>query len=283
MKALPTKQAQEICIPSNRLPQEARPLGSETGRLGGLWTGRLSESASNRNSTPSLTGVSRAEHSSCFLDRAQGSIRSKMTEPANAEVSQERRRRRTLRRAILGVTLLLCGAFAAITLSLDSTIPFAGDPNLVETTRPTISFATSQVSIPQQWFLRFHYWKRARFPQPTAYTFPATGGPTPCSIHGLLNQCMEVAGTQYLIERNVAAGSVDFGSTNVLNGQQWVAAFEQALQAGSPQWWDSGAKRFRKENVVFLRYNSRTVLVLAKDTAKQYQERHPKLRPIVQP
>ena len=64
---------------------------------------------------------------------------------------------------------------------------------------------------------------------PLNYTFPASAV-VPCSIHGLLNQCMEVSGWHYLIDKEVAAGSVNFGRTNVMNGQEWVEAFENALQ-----------------------------------------------------
>jgi hypothetical protein len=107
---------------------------------------------------------------------------------------------------------------------------------------------------------------------PLNYTFPASG-PTPCSIHGLLNQCMEVSGWHYLIDKDVAAGSVNFGRTNVMNGQEWVAAFENALQFGEPEWWNfSGDKKLRKENLILLRYpREKNVLVLPQDKAAQYK------------
>jgi hypothetical protein len=40
---------------------------------------------------------------------------------------------------------------------------------------------------------------------------------------------MEISGTKYLIAVEAAAGTVDFGYTNTLNGAQWVAAFERAI------------------------------------------------------
>jgi RNA polymerase sigma factor (sigma-70 family) len=106
---------------------------------------------------------------------------------------------------------------------------------------------------------------------PLNYTFPASDA-TPCSIHGLLNQCMQVSGWHYLIDKEVAAGSVNFGRTNEMNGQEWVEAFENALQFGEPQWWVTDSKKLRKENLVLLRYpQERTVLVLPQDKAAQYK------------
>ena len=108
---------------------------------------------------------------------------------------------------------------------------------------------------------------------PLNYTFPSQlSTRIPSSISGLLNQCMEISGWQYLIETNVASGSVDFGHTNVLNGEQWVSAFENALQTGMPQWLDPKTKKFRKENLVLIRFpEQKTVLVLSKDKAAKYQ------------
>jgi hypothetical protein len=158
----------------------------------------------------------------------------------------------------------------------DSESIFADDPNLVKTTRPTASFSSTGFGLAQL-FWKFHELKKALRPNPLAYTF-AGGGSSPCSIHGLLNQCMDVGGTQYLIEKKVAAGSVNFGSTNALNGAQWIAAFEDALQKEKVEWWDSDLKGFRKENLVLLRHGRKTTLVLTAETAKQYEQRHSNLK-----
>ena len=106
---------------------------------------------------------------------------------------------------------------------------------------------------------------------PFNYSFPAS--PTQrCSIHGLLNQCMEVSGWRYLIDKDVATGSVNFGSPNVLNGAEWVAAFEQALQTGAPEWLDRQSHRIHQGNLVLLRYpDDKTVLVLPADKAINYR------------
>jgi RNA polymerase sigma factor (sigma-70 family) len=108
---------------------------------------------------------------------------------------------------------------------------------------------------------------------PDSYSYPGEGARR-CSISGLLNQCMETEGFKYVIDIDVSAGSVVFGSTNTLNGSQWVAAFEKALQTGKPEWWDfSRGKGFRrKENLVLLKFpRQKIVLVLPKDKAGRFE------------
>jgi len=39
-----------------------------------------------------------------------------------------------------------------------------------------------------------------------------------------------MTGTRYLIAREARGDSIDFGNVKTLNGTQWVAAFEEALQ-----------------------------------------------------
>jgi hypothetical protein len=157
--------------------------------------------------------------------------------------------------------------------------PFSKDKNLVKTTRAT-GMTPPMTSLMDRARWKFYEFKRSNWPDPLSSMFPASGGPSPCSVHGLLNQCLEVGGTEYFIEKSVAAGSVNFGSTKVLNGAQWIAAFESALQNDRPEWWDAEKKGFRKENLVLLRYNKRTVLVLSPATAKEYQNRYSSLKPI---
>lgn len=110
---------------------------------------------------------------------------------------------------------------------------------------------------------------------PSDYSFPITPVQR-CSIQGLLDQCMEISGWHYLVEKDVAmgAGMVEFGSPKVLNGEEWVAAFENALQTNQPQWWVPVGNRghFRKENLVLIRYpDQKTVLVLTKEKAVKYE------------
>lgn len=120
------------------------------------------------------------------------------------------------------------------------------------------------------WWLQIR--QRFEKPRPLARSFPAS--PTNrYSIHGLLNQCMEVNGVRYVILKEVAAGSVQFGHTNTMNGTQWVAAITEALQQGRPEWWDSQARQFRRENLVLVTNNARTVLVIPKTMLREIRRR----------
>ena len=104
-----------------------------------------------------------------------------------------------------------------------------------------------------------------------SYSFPISPIQR-CSISGLLDQCMDMSGWQYLINTNAAAGTVEFGNSRVINGKEWVAAFENALQNGKPEWWDQKGKRFRRENLVLIRYpKQKIVLVVTKEEAAKYQ------------
>ena len=88
---------------------------------------------------------------------------------------------------------------------------------------------------------------------PLNYTFPITAVQL-SSINGLLNQCMEVSGWRYLMDKEVAAGSVKFGCPKVYNGEEWVDAFESALQTNKPEWWVAKKNGFRRENLVLIRF-----------------------------
>jgi hypothetical protein len=58
----------------------------------------------------------------------------------------------------------------------------------------------------------------------------------------------------------------------VYNGEEWVAAFESAMQTNKPEWWVEKLKRQRQENLVLIRFpKEKTVLVLPKDQAAKYQ------------
>jgi RNA polymerase sigma factor (sigma-70 family) len=108
---------------------------------------------------------------------------------------------------------------------------------------------------------------------PENTTFPASASSVQrCSISGLLNQCMDLSGWRYLIDKDVAAGTVAFGNDRALNGEEWITAFENALQNNTPQWWDAKAKHFRQGNLVLIRYPAqKTILVLPKDKAGKYR------------
>jgi hypothetical protein len=83
---------------------------------------------------------------------------------------------------------------------------------------------------------------------------------------------MDLSGWRYLIDKDVAAGTVAFGNDRALNGEEWITAFENALQNNTPQWWDAKAKHFRQGNLVLIRYPAqKTILVLPKDKAGKYR------------
>jgi len=152
--------------------------------------------------------------------------------------------------------------------------PFWNDSNLVKTTPPGPITLFTPTTLMQKFRWKYYELKKKYRPNPLSYTFNASGGPSPCSIHGLLNQAMDAGGTQYLVERHVAGGSVNFGHPVALNGAQWIEAFESALQTNKPEWWQPERKGFRRENLVLLHYGRRTTLVLSEETAKLYEQKH---------
>ena len=62
-----------------------------------------------------------------------------------------------------------------------------------------------------------------------------------------------------------------FGTTNALNGAQWVQAFTEALQTAQPEWWDSQRRKSRKENLVLVTNGPRMVLVLPREMLGEFQ------------
>ena len=106
---------------------------------------------------------------------------------------------------------------------------------------------------------------------PTTTTFPASPVRL-CSINGLLNQCTEVGGCRYFVDKDISNGMVQFGNEKPLDGAEWVAAFENALQTGQPEWFDSITKAPRRENLVLIRFaKKKIVLVVPQDKAAQYR------------
>jgi Na+(H+)/acetate symporter ActP len=109
-------------------------------------------------------------------------------------------------------------------------------------------------------------YKQRRWPKPASYSFPASLV-TGCSIHGLLNQCMQVSGMHYVMPLEVAASSVQFGNATPLNGAQWVAAFEQALQQDKITMWKEGQRS--DDYLVLIRAGARKTYVVPEAMALQ--------------
>jgi hypothetical protein len=149
---------------------------------------------------------------------------------------------------------------------------FAQDPRFVVTTVREVSVSPNAGLLERGFvgWLRFRQKLLGR--HPGSYSFPVS--PTMgCSIHGLLMQCTDVSGVRFVIPKDVAAGSVPFGTTNVLSGPQWVQAFTEALQHGQPRWWDPQARRSVSENLVLVTNDVRTVLVLPRSWVQEFQPR----------
>src|SRR5664279_2317388 len=97
----------------------------------------------------------------------------------------------------------------------------------------------SEMQMPPNLFLHQRlYWSWLQYKRrhgkrhPASYSFPAREIQR-WQIAELLNLCMEVSGTRYLIAVEIA-GQVEVGSTNALNGAQWVVACEHAIETSKP-------------------------------------------------
>jgi hypothetical protein len=110
-----------------------------------------------------------------------------------------------------------------------------------------------------------------RTPNPAAQSFP----PVPVQLWGiraLLNNCMQVTGTRYLIGLDIAGGAVEFGSTNTLNGAQWVAAAEHAIEkSDSVMCWDYAAKRSFQDSPLLIREGPGIIKVAPRSRLAEYQ------------
>jgi hypothetical protein len=142
-----------------------------------------------------------------------------------------------------------------------STSPYAG----IFTPPPNASVFTRA-----RYFIFFDLPQKFRGKNSSTWSFGASPK-TGCSIQGLLNQCDSVCGTRYLMPLSVAVGIVQFGNTNTLNGPQWVAAFESALQTGDVQIFDQQTKRTHADHLALLRFPAqKTVVVLPESDAADF-------------
>ena len=113
-------------------------------------------------------------------------------------------------------------------------------------------------------FLSFYEYKQRHWPNPASYSFGATPVQL-CSVNGLLNQCMETTGMHYIMPLEVSGAGVYFGNSNTLNGSQWAAAFEQALQKDKVDLWEDG--HLRQEKLALIRKDRRTTYVVTESMA----------------
>ena len=83
---------------------------------------------------------------------------------------------------------------------------------------------------------------------------------------------MEVSGTKYFIAIEVA-GAVEFGHTNVLNGAQWVVAFERAIETSKPMvCYDYATKRNFEDTLVLIREKPTIVKIVPRTKIPDYQK-----------
>jgi hypothetical protein len=149
--------------------------------------------------------------------------------------------------------------------------PWDGRPVFVETTYPTAGLPANAGPLQRLWIAYVNFQMRHGKKNPGNYTFGGRPA-TPCSVHGLLNQCMTITGTRYLMAKEVSAGSVSFGHSNTLNGAQWVAAFEAALQTNRPEYFEYSGKTMRRENLLLIREKAGVVKVIPPSRLAEYQK-----------
>jgi hypothetical protein len=128
------------------------------------------------------------------------------------------------------------------------------------------TYATSGPVKPS-WAKPLIWWydyKLKHWPKPANYSLGAHPAEL-CSVNGLLNQCMEMTGVHYVMPLEVAAAGVQFGHSNTLNGSQWAAAFEEALQQDKVELWQNG--KMRKEKLVVIRGGPRRTYVVPESLA----------------
>jgi hypothetical protein len=113
---------------------------------------------------------------------------------------------------------------------------------------------------------RQHHAKRT----PSAYIIAAPPV-VPYTIQELLDSCMELTGTQYLIAVEIAGG-VEFGTTNSLNGAQWVTAIEHAIETSKPVvCYDYTKKRNFQDTLLLVRDRPGVVKVVPRTKLTEYQ------------
>jgi hypothetical protein len=171
------------------------------------------------------------------------------------------------RRYVVGLTLFFAMMIGVVVLTVNRRasapppLPFATN-GFVSTTPPMRVSSWNPPLMTRLLWLGADVWDRLRGSHATTRWTFAASPVSGCSVQGLLNQCMEVNGTRYLMPIGVAAGVVQFGNTNALDGPHWVEAFEKALQSGNVQCWDPQTKRTGPDQLVLLRFPAQKVVVV---------------------
>ena len=83
---------------------------------------------------------------------------------------------------------------------------------------------------------------------------------------------MKLSGTRYFIAVEIA-DMVEFGSTNTLNGAQWVAAFEHAIEESNPVvCYDFARKTKFQDTLLLIRERPKVVKIVPRTKLADYQK-----------
>ena len=83
---------------------------------------------------------------------------------------------------------------------------------------------------------------------------------------------MEATGTHYYVAVEIGGG-VQFGTPTVLNGVQWVAAFENAIETSGPVvCYDFGKKSNFEDTLLLIREKPGVVKIVPKCKLADYQK-----------
>ncbi len=222
-----------------------------------------------------------AEFKSQKCPRDQPFLRAMSTEPPLPDPEGGLKKRRVIRPWFLAVVLGMAAVVGWLAwpanesgLSAFDLSRADGRPRFYATTYPrreAMRAPRNFTPMQRLFWAWMNYKQRYGKRNPAAYTFPASPVQF-CSIAGLLNQCMEVSGTRYLIAVEIAGG-VEFGNTNTLNGAQWVAAFERALETSDPVLcYDYTKKRNFQDTLMLIRERPGVVKVVPRSKLAEYQK-----------
>lgn len=180
------------------------------------------------------------------------------------------------RRVILAVVLsCTLAAIYFLVAPPPKTPPLPFDTsNYVATIRVKLFTPRTSGSLKDRLASAFMSWeedREFRHPQPKHWGFPAAPFGN-ASLMGLLNQCMGPSGQRYFMSPGVSAGMVQFGHTNTLDGAQWVAAVEAALQSPTTQTLNPKTHRMDTGGLVLIHFpEQRAVLVLTPTEAAEFR------------
>ncbi len=89
-------------------------------------------------------------------------------------------------------------------------------------------------------------------------------------VQQLLNMCTGLSGVSYLMSGDLAAGTVSFGTSNTMNGPQFMSAIEDTVCRNNVIWLDSSKGR-RTEPLALLRFpEQKTIVVLPKSEVADF-------------